>query len=242
MRSIKSKVIIGIIMLLIVAAAILLINFYPMLLMKPTETGKITGTDITAIHTNRNAIYLMEGDDGWIMVDSGTDLNKVKAAFESLDISPDEVSHLLLTHTDLDHVGSAALLTNARIYMSEDEKEMIDGTVKRNSFQYNSLAPEVDMAKVMYLDEDELEIGGISLRSIKTPGHTPGSMTYLLDGKYLFTGDAVRVEANNMELHPYTMDKAKAAESIDKIYDLKDESTLVLTAHYGCFAPEQLLN
>jgi len=39
--------------------------------------------------------------------------------------------------------------------------------------------------------EDELEIGGLSVRAIHTPGHTAGMLSLLVDGTDLFTGDTI---------------------------------------------------
>jgi glyoxylase-like metal-dependent hydrolase (beta-lactamase superfamily II) len=40
-------------------------------------------------------------------------------------------------------------------------------------------------------DGESLTVGPHRLKAVRTPGHTPGSTSYLLDGKYLFTGDTV---------------------------------------------------
>ena len=40
------------------------------------------------------------------------------------------------------------------------------------------------------LDGDEIEFGGLSIRVLHTPGHTPGSLCFLL-GNHLFTGDTL---------------------------------------------------
>ena len=41
-------------------------------------------------------------------------------------------------------------------------------------------------------DEDVIQVGDLRLRAIHTPGHTPGSTSFLLDGEpLLFTGDTL---------------------------------------------------
>lgn len=71
------------------------------------------------------------------------------------------------------------------------------------------------------------------VRMILAPGHTKGSAMYVLDEKYLFTGDAFKIADDRILVHPYTMDKNKAQETI---YGIKGELMnyeKVFTAHYG---------
>lgn len=60
-----------------------------------------------------------------------------------------------------------------------------------------------------------------------------GSAVYALDEKYLFTGDAFKTANGNITVHPYTMDRKAAQETI---YGMKEELKKyekVFTAHYG---------
>ncbi len=57
---------------------------------------------------------------------------------------------------------------------------------------------------------------------IITPGHTPGSMCYLINNKYLFTGDALSIKAGKIDKFNefFNMDTETATEYI-------------FSAHYG---------
>jgi len=79
---------------------------------------------------------------------------------------------------------------------------------------------------------DKFLVGDIEIDCVAVPGHTPDSMAYLVNGRYLFTGDALRYSNGKMSVHPFTQDKAQAQASIEKIKSLADDA-MILTSHYG---------
>ena len=60
-------------------------------------------------------------------------------------------------------------------------------------------------------------------------------MIYLLNDKYLFTGDAFKVSDDIISVHPYSMNKESAKITISSLDTLLNRSELVLTSHYGYF-------
>jgi glyoxylase-like metal-dependent hydrolase (beta-lactamase superfamily II) len=118
--------------------------------------------------------------------------------------------------------------------MNEDELPLINGKIKRSATGYNSLPSGIDINKIVLLqDGSKLLFDGIKIECIKAPGHTNGSMAYLMDGKYLFSGDAFKVNKGTADIHPYTMDKELAEKTINKLKEISGKSSLILTAHYG---------
>jgi glyoxylase-like metal-dependent hydrolase (beta-lactamase superfamily II) len=82
---------------------------------------------------------------------------------------------------------------------------------------------------------DEIEVGGVELRAISTPGHTPESACYLLDGKALFTGDTLFLTAVGRPDLGATPEQAKEKaralhRSLVRLLDLPPE-TVVLPGH-----------
>lgn len=225
----------------IVAAVCAGLNFSPMLSMKPLDTGPIPGTDILALRSGTVNMFLLPTSDGYIVIDAGKNKAAVQSGLSKLNVSPLDITGVLLTHSDYDHTAALSLFKNARICMSGDELQMVDHTTKRNAFSRNSLPDKIDTAKVNLLaDGQELAIGGHIIRCIQAPGHTLGSMIYLVDGQYLFSGDAVQVKNDALKTHPYTMDKAGALESLQMIKGMLSAGCLVFTAHYGYYAGESL--
>lgn len=237
----RKKLLLIIIGLLVVIAALGIANFAPMLSMQPLPTGPIAGTKILAVNSKLGNMFLIPSPEGYIAIDAGTDAGLVQSGLAELGIDPADISAILLTHSDYDHVASLALFANAHIYMSAEEKQMVDGTTKRNAISRNSLPAGVDLERIILLTDGMLlNLDGHKISCAQAPGHTPGSMTYLLDWAYLFSGDMLRVSDNTIKLHPYTMDQAQAQKSLQIIEELRYSNPLVLTAHYGCFAAQDL--
>lgn len=230
----KKKIITGIILLVMIIGGAILSYVGPMLTMHPIETGNIEDTDIIAVKNKINDLFFMEIEDGYMVIDAGSDPDKVIKELKTLSIKPSEVKYVFLTHTDYDHVASLDLFTNAQIMLGADERQMIDGTVKRNFFSSNTLPKGIQTENLTWVSSDEkLDIGGHTIECISTPGHTKGSMLYLVDDQYLFTGDAFKMDGDKMSVHPYSMDQAVAKATIDGLDELLSRCEWVFTAHYG---------
>ena len=241
MKKVLKRILIIIIVAILLVAAVILVSIFPMFSMTPAATGEIPGTNIFAVNNSLNALYFIDTDEGYIVVDAGSDTKAVAQTLTETGIAPSDVKYVLLTHSDYDHVASLPLFGNAQIYMCEDEMQVLDGTTKRNFYSSNSLPDDILLGNITLLEDgQDLELGGHSVECIKVPGHTTGSMAYLLDGQYLFTGDALKVADGEMDIHPFTMDKETAKNSIDRINEIKNESELMLTAHYGYYMPNEL--
>jgi len=118
------------------------------------------------------------------------------------------------THQHADHVSSAKVLaeaTGAKLYLSKYEG-------------YNLKANFVG-------HDDSITFGKTSLRVIHTPGHTPGSLSFLVDEKFLFTGDVLFVESIG---RPDLRDKAE--EFTEELYATLHEKLLLLP-HYTMVFP-----
>lgn len=219
-------------------AVLLLAYVLPMCLMHPLASGEIEEGSIIAIRNRINNLFFIPADGEWIVVDAGSDAKMVKQEMERMSIEGSKVKGVFLTHTDYDHVDSVTLFPNAVIYMSEQEKQMIDGGTFRQFFKKNRLPKLSEFNKIVYLQDSEtVELCKHKVRIIWTPGHTKGSAIYAVDGKYLFTGDAFKAVGNRLLVHPYTMDRKKAKETILAIRDELEKYDRVFTAHYGIRRP-----
>lgn len=79
--------------------------------------------------------------------------------------------------------------------------------------------------------------GGLSLevRSLPTPGHTPGSTSYLVDGRYLLSGDTLFVASvGRPDLGGYVVEWGRALfHTLRERLSALTDDTVVLPAHYG---------
>jgi glyoxylase-like metal-dependent hydrolase (beta-lactamase superfamily II) len=198
--------------------------------MTPIETGRITG-DIYALHDTMVNAYLIQSGNGFIMIDAGSDLETIKNELSSQDRDSHEIVAIFLTHSDYDHVASLSLFENAEIYLSRQEEQMINGTHPRMLFQYNEIATN---DYHLLDDQQQINISDVTVHCILATGHTPGAMCYLINDRYLFTGDALSIKDGRVYefMKLATMDQETHRKSIHKLSCLENIE-YIFTAHHG---------
>ena len=99
-----------------------------------SETGKMTPVPTGQISEHGYAIkdefvnmYLIKDSLGYIAIDAGKDIKVIETELKKLNIKPDEVIAVFLTHSDMDHVAGIPLFKNAKLYMSRNEVKMLNG-------------------------------------------------------------------------------------------------------------------
>jgi glyoxylase-like metal-dependent hydrolase (beta-lactamase superfamily II) len=172
-------------------------------------------------------------DGKYVAFDTGRDSGKIAEQCSVLGIDPESVAAVLLTHSDKEHTGGIGVFSKAAVYISAAEVPVIDGTRHR----YVWFAPDNKLPVPYRTLEDgqELDIGGCKIRCVLNPGHTLGSMSYLVDGQ-LISGDALSFKNGKVALFndfPFVnMDKRAMAASISMLADLPNVERM-LTAHFG---------
>lgn len=88
---------------------------------------------------------------------------------------------------------SPGLFRDAALYIGEIENRYLTGEVRRRVIYHLYKLPQVTInnEKVLLHDGEVFDIDGIKIECFLVPGHTWGHMVYLVDGKYLFTGDTI---------------------------------------------------
>jgi hydroxyacylglutathione hydrolase len=127
-----------------------------------------------------------------LIVDPGDEAPRLLAALESLGI--DQVDAILITHTHFDHIGAVAPMakaTNAPVYCPELETEVLANIM--HYVPWAGFGPfESYQADHTVAGGDSLELAGLALDVIFTPGHSPGHVTYAVhDEDALFSGDVL---------------------------------------------------
>jgi len=186
---------------------------------------------IYAIQTKDANFYVIRNGDGYIAIDAGGGGKGIaKAELSKLGIDPEQVSAVLLTHTDFDHTSALGLFKNAAVYISKQEVQVIDGSVPRMFGMKNRLKHNYKVIE----NDGELRFGTRKIKPILTPGHTSGSMCYLLDDTYLFVGDALSLQDGKVVLFNslFNMDDEIHRQSLKQLAQIQDASYM-FTAHYG---------
>lgn len=198
--------------------------------MTPIGTGKIID-NVYSIHDSFVNLYLIKDSDQYIAIDAGNNIKTVSAELLKLKVAPEKITAVLLTHTHRDHVAAIKLFKNAKVFLSRQEEQMING--EKSVFLW--FGNKIDTKVYSLIDDgQDFKSGNIKIKGILTPGHTPGSMCYLINDKYLFTGDLLSLKAGRIDKFNeyFNMDTKTAINSIDKIIHLPD-CEYIFTAHYG---------
>ncbi|MGC8689050.1 MAG: MBL fold metallo-hydrolase [Thermoplasmata archaeon] len=178
-------------------------------------------------------VYVVRLDDKVIQIDSGMKGNAkvIIEYYEERKIRPDVV---LITHYHLDHIGALSIIQkryNPEIYAHRLEIPVIEGRSSMGKpgslgarIIFSLIRPE-PVKDVRPLEEFKID----KIKILETPGHTPGSTSYIFE-KAIFIGDAAgNVNGNLVINEKYTLDMERARESLEKIRRLSP--VLVLPGH-----------
>ncbi len=186
-------------------------------------------------------LFRAEDSDRALIVDPGEEADRILHAVEGLGV---DVEAILLTHTHFDHIGAVAPVakaTGATVYCPEIEVPVLADIM--------SFVPWPGFGPYESYDADEtvsggerLELAGLEIDVLFTPGHSPGHVTYaaypegeadgegavpsLFSGDVLFQGSVGRTDLPGG-------DWGTLLESIRTLVDSYPEETLVYPGHMG---------
>jgi hydroxyacylglutathione hydrolase len=171
------------------------------------------------------------GSERLVVVDPGEEAERILAKVAELG---GEVEAVLLTHTHFDHVGAVAAVaraTGAPVYCPEIEVPVLADI---NSYLLPGFGPfESCEADETVAGGETLELAGLELDVIFTPGHSPGHVTYsargeeaIFSGDVLFQGSVGRVDLPGG-------DWPTLARSIQTLLDGHADETVVHPGHMG---------
>ena len=144
---------------------------------------------IVTLHTTmlETGTYVVINGGRAFVVDPGADAERIIAAAEAEGA---KIEWVLLTHAHFDHIGAAAALQRkgAQIVLHRDDVKLI------KSFQNLSVLAGVKVEHftpdVTVAGGETLDVAGVSVKVIHTPGHTAGSVCYVA-GDVIFSGDTL---------------------------------------------------
>lgn len=212
-------------------------------IFKPLNTGSIDDR-VKCIREYVANIFFYTKNNTTIMIDAGYNYEKLKEKMEWLDIKPEEIKHILITHQDTDHVGaieddSDLLFKDSTIYIGEIENRYLEGKVRRKVFGglYKLLQIHISNNKVILKDNEIFYIDDIKIECFLTPGHTWGHLVFLIDDEYLFTGDTIWFgkDGGYSFINKLAEDNNLAVKSLEQLKDkLKNRNIKkIITGHTG---------
>ncbi len=166
-----------------------------------------------------NLIYLIGSEESREVgvVDPAWDVDAIVKAAEEENV---RITKILVSHRHSDHINGIPTLlghVDVPVYVHEEDSQ--------------ALRPLAGTNLQVVRDGDEISFGRITLRSIHTPGHTPGSQSFqvtngVVSGDTLFVGSCGRVDLPGS-------DPAKMYESLQKLGRLPDDTVLYPGHNYG---------
>jgi glyoxylase-like metal-dependent hydrolase (beta-lactamase superfamily II)/rhodanese-related sulfurtransferase len=151
-----------------------------------------------------------------VVVDATRQTDQFKVAVQDAGLS---ITRVLDTHVHADHIsGSPALADEIGVpyHLGEAASE------RDVKYEYEPLS-----------DGEVIEVGGVEIEALHTPGHTSEMMSYLVDGELLLTGDTLFVDSvGRTELQFGEDDASRGAELLydslhETILDLPDDTTIL---------------
>lgn len=174
--------------------------------------------EITQLITQMVNVYLVKTDNGYFMIDTGLEMSrkKLEKAFKSEEINPAEITLVIITHGDIDHIGNCAYLKKkyglkiavhecdadlcrtGKINSSRKIKSTFLSKIFRSIISVLIVKPvmkkypvETFEPDIILTDGQNLQSLGFDAKVIHIPGHTKGSIGLLTDKGDFFSGDTI---------------------------------------------------
>jgi glyoxylase-like metal-dependent hydrolase (beta-lactamase superfamily II) len=181
-----------------------------------------------------NCFIVREKDSGTaLIVDPGEEADRLLKAVDELGI--EKVEAILVTHTHFDHVGAVAPVaraTGAPVYCPELEREVLANIM--DYVPWPGFGPfESYEADHTVAGGETLDLAGMKLDVLFTPGHSPGHVTYAIrDERALFSGD-VLFQGSVGRVDLPGGDWPTLLSSIQSLVDEFEPETVVYPGHMG---------
>ena len=174
--------------------------------------------------------YLILSKKAAIVVDPGYYSSDI---VDFLNSNKEKERLILLTHGHFDHIGAAKQIsdeTGVKIGIGEDEVTHLKNPYLNLSGSFGLPIKPFD-ADYTYKDGEIIAAGDLEIKVIKTPGHTKGSVCYLIKDT-LLSGDMLFLESYGRTDFPGG-DFDEIKESFYKLITVLDKDTRVLPGHDG---------
>ncbi len=150
---------------------------------KPVEPFRIIG-NIYYVGVAGVASYLIATPKGHVLLDGGFAETApiIEKNIAALNFRIQDVKYLLNSHAHYDHCGGLAALkriSGAQMVASRADAEVLESGRQKNYSIPDSLFPRVKVDRLIG-DGENVQLGGVTLTAVLTPGHTKGCTTWTM--------------------------------------------------------------
>ena len=154
-------------------------------------TLKILIVPVTPFQQNCSILFDDDTKQGAV-VDPGGDLERIEDAIKQSGVT---IEKILLTHGHIDHAGGAAdLATKLKVKVigpAIADKPVLDNIPNRAAM-FNMVGAKSVTPDQWLKEGDEVAVGGLTLRIVEAPGHSPGSIVFFNEAnKFALMGDVL---------------------------------------------------
>lgn len=127
--------------------------------------------------------FLVDTPEGLILIDTTVfeDVYQVIESIWELGFDPRNIKHVFLTHCHIDHAGGVnqiVSISGAKVWIS---KEDYDFRNEKANTDLGNLFKVVDFSADEFFSDDRvLTFGDVTVKTILTPGHTPGTTSFFI--------------------------------------------------------------
>lgn len=182
---------------------------------------------VGGIETN---CYLIGDDKGAVLIDPGEDAVRI---IKKIKERAAKVTQIVLTHGHADHIGAlpeVKKFTAAPVLIHKEDAVMLTDAMANLSAIFDT--PLTTEPADKFIDDgDEIIAGGVRLKVLLTPGHTPGGISlYEANAGVVFTGDALFAGSIGRTDFPGASHEQLIEAIEEKLLTLPDE-TIVYPGH-----------
>lgn len=183
--------------------------------MNPLETKQIIN-NVYVIKDDFVNMFIIKNSEHYIAIDAGINSKDILKGLSILNIDPLKVDAVYFTHAHNDHVGGISVFKNAIFYISEKEPVFSKISFKRLN------------------DNSTMDFSGLKIQCISTPGHTNGSVSYIINDNLLFVGDTLSINNSKADVFNkfFNSNTDLQIKSIQKLKEFKN-ITYIISSHYG---------
>ncbi|MCM3587401.1 MBL fold metallo-hydrolase [Mesobacillus maritimus] len=187
--------------------------------LEPIKVGDVSGGGAIYqfVRIGKGCLsYLVESNGQAAIIDTNRMLQPYEDFIKEKGF---KLTHVFDTHLHADHISGGRKLAGnygAQYYLPPKDADEVQ-------FNYNQVN-----------DADEFKVGDIMIKALYSPGHTIGSTSYIVDDKYLLTGDILFIDSiGRPDLAGKAQDwVADLRNTLYKTYKELADELLVLPAHY----------